>query len=297
MANRQECFVLLRTGWRPPLAEFAAAMQKRYPELGRIAATDAPPDSGMPGTVLVDGVSVMMTIVNAPYPQEQLFSPVKLLNHVDPESLLASQLAYVLLAVEGPDVDMTRIGKAAADQADTAAAYAALLTLVASVVAAEAPATACFWAESWRLMPPDVMVDAGERVMEGELPLDVWISYAEVKGTRAGGGDNRAMLSFGLRKFCGREVEVAGAPMSLAAMEKLASKLADRMRSGEAPIDHDGYDASGGNRGILRLAERFLRPRQPVVVAVPPDSNIDAETLEPKGTKRGGIAGRLFGRR
>ncbi|MEM9783341.1 MAG: hypothetical protein AAF899_12815 [Pseudomonadota bacterium] len=297
MANRQECFVLLRMGWRPPLAEFAATMQKRFPELGRIAGTDAPPDSGMPGTLLVDGVSISMTIVNAPYPQEQLFAPVRLLNHIDPESLLANQLAYVLLAVEGPDIDVSRIGKAAEAQADTAAAFAALLTLTASAIAGEAPAIACFWADSWRLVQPEMMVEAGERVMEGDLPHDIWVSFAEVKGPRAGGGENRAMMSFGLRKFCGREVEVAGAPMSLAAMERVALQLCDRMRAGDGPIDYDGFDMGGGGRCVLRLAERFMRPRQPAVVAVPPDSAVDAETLELKNAKRGGIAGRLFGKR
>ncbi|MEM6972368.1 MAG: hypothetical protein AAF577_06140 [Pseudomonadota bacterium] len=304
MANRHECFVLLRTGWRPPMAEIAAAMQQRYPELGRVAGTDAPAESGMPGTLLLDGVTVSVTIVNAPYPLEQMFAPVRLLNHVDPESLVAAQLAYVMLGVEGPDVDQGMIGKGAAEQAEVAAAYAALLTLIAGTICAQAPALGAFWSESWRLMPPDTMTDAAERVMEGELPLDVWISYAEVKGNRAGGPDNRAMLSFGLRRFCGREVEVAGAPMSLAAMEKLARAHADRLRAGNVPMDNDGYDAPGGSgsgggggRGILRMVDRFMRPRQPALVIVPPDSSVDPETLEMKGAKKSGIAGRLFGRR
>ncbi|MEL6208992.1 MAG: hypothetical protein AAFR44_02180, partial [Pseudomonadota bacterium] len=100
-----------------------------------------------------------MSIVNAPYPPEALLSPTRLIDHVDPEPLVANQAAYVLLAVEGPDIDPQAFGKAAAEASEIAQAYAALLTLAASVVAAEAPAMAAFWADSWRLVPPERLVE------------------------------------------------------------------------------------------------------------------------------------------
>ncbi|MEL6266368.1 MAG: hypothetical protein AAFR52_12095, partial [Pseudomonadota bacterium] len=232
MANRQECFVLLRTGWRPGMAEFSGMIRARYPELGRVAGTDGPPDSGMPSTVLIDGITISMSIVNAPYPPEALLSPTRLIDHVDPEPLVANQAAYVLLAVEGPDIDPQAFGKAAAEASEIAQAYAALLTLAASVVAAEAPAMAAFWADSWRLVPPERLVEAGEGIMDGRLPWELWTSFAEVKGARAGGGDNRALISFGLRKFAGREVEVAPSPIPLVEAEKLAQAMVGRLIAG-----------------------------------------------------------------
>lgn len=287
MTRRIEAFILLRTGWRPEIAAFAKAIEDRFPEIGPVAGHAAAAESGTPDRLEVDGASVALSVVNAPYPPEQLLAPVRLIDHVDPDALVATQLAYVMLSAEAPE-----------GEAEIVEAYAALVTLVAATVTAEAPALAAFWSESWRLLAPPEMARAAERVMEGDPPRDVWISFAELRGQRAGGGANRGLMSFGLRAFCGREVEVAPAPMTLAEAEAMARTVVARMLDGPAIADGESLEHEGRVApATLRLADRYLRPRQPAVVVVVPDAVVAADTLEPKEqAKRGGFVGRLFGR-
>lgn len=284
--TRVECFVLLRMGWHPPVEELCEKIRERFPMLESVTGVGAEADSGMPDKITIDGATVSLSVVNAPYPPESLLAPVRLIEHVDPDGLASAQLAYVMLSAEAPE-----------GSAELAEAYSALLTLVASVVAGDAPSVACFWSESWRLVSPADMINAAERIVDGDFPRDLWISFAEVKGAKAGGPGNRGLLSFGLRVFTGREVEVAPAPIPLATAEALARTIAYRLIDEQKPIDFDTLSFSGLEEPVtLRFAETFLRPRQPALVAVPGNSVYGADTLEPKDAgKRGGLMGRLFG--
>ncbi|MEO1775331.1 MAG: hypothetical protein AAFS07_10300 [Pseudomonadota bacterium] len=284
--TRIQSIILLRLGWRPPIDEFCAKITARYPILESVSGLAAEADSGMPDAILIDGARVSMSIVNAPYPPEQLLAPVRLIEHVDPTGLVNAQLAYVMLSAEAPE-----------GNTELAEAYAALVTLVSAVVAEDAPSVACFWSESWRLVTPAEMSAAADQLLAGELPRDLWISFAEIKGERAGGEGNRGLLSFGLRVFAGREVEVAPAPIPLATAEGLARLLSDQLIDEVKPIDFDQIRYPGFSETVtLRLAENFLRPRQPALVALPESSLFSADTLAPKASaRRGGLVSRLFG--
>ncbi|MEL6198454.1 MAG: hypothetical protein AAFT19_11445, partial [Pseudomonadota bacterium] len=254
--TRIECFVLLRLGWRSPVEDLCGKISERFPMLESVTGVAAEPDSGMPDKITIDGATVSLSVVNAPYPPESLLAPVRLIEHVDPEGLASAQLAYVMLSAEAPE-----------GSAELAEAYSALVTMVASVVASDAPSVACFWSESWRLISPADMINAAERIVDGDFPRDLWISFAEVKGARAGGPGNRGILSFGLRVFTGREVEVAPAPLPLSTVEALARGMAYRLIDEQTPIDFDALQHPGVDGPVvLRVADTFLRPRQPVLV-------------------------------
>lgn len=286
MTVRVECFVLLGgTGWQPDVGALGRALSARYPELGTIEGVPASGEGWPPARLVVDGASVSLSVVNAPYPVEGLLSPVRLVDHVDPRGLVRDQVAYVMIGADAPE------------GAELVEAFCGLVTLVAEQVARDAPTLAVFWASSWRLMPLSGIETAATRVMAGDPPRELWLSWAELTGERAGGEGNRCLMSFGLRAFTGREVEMAPAPVALAPALEVARRLADRMIDGPVPEDHDALDDTAlGRPAVLRLAQRFLRPAQPALVIVPEGSPIEAETLRPRRVEQPrGLMGRLFG--
>ncbi|MEL6768551.1 MAG: hypothetical protein AAFP17_15325 [Pseudomonadota bacterium] len=299
MTTRIEAFVLLNGGWKPDAMDFAADLGARYPGIGRVRGKQAEEGSGTPHVIGVDGASVQMSIVNAPYPTEQLLPPLRLIEHVDPEPVARAQAAYVMLSAEWPDIDAE---EAPVECAEIAGAYSALLTLVTAMVVRQAPSIAAFWTESWRFWTAEQIEAAADGVMRGEPPLSLWYSLAEIKGAKAGGGDMRGAMSFGLKPFCGREVEVAPAPLGAVTVQMLAKEMAERMIAGERIEDHEPLHRPGMEEpAVVRLADRFMRPRQPVVLVVPPGAGIDAQSLESKkaagAARSGGLVSRFFGGR
>jgi hypothetical protein len=281
----------LKLGWKPELGEVCAAIERRFPEIGRVRASAAKPDSGVADTFLIDGATVSMSIVNAPYPPEQLIPPVRLVEHVDADAVGRAHLCYVMLSAEAPE------------GIEWAQAYSALVTLVASVVAEEAPALAAFWASSWALRTPEGLREAADEIMAGGVPRSFWVSLAEVRSAKVNGIEMRGMMSFGLRPFAGREIELAPAPISLAAARAFSEKLADRMLAGEMPEDWETIAIAGHEKpAVVRLAERFMRPSQPVALIVAHGATVDPETLKPRkggiaAKGGGGLVSRLFGGR
>ncbi|MEM6489611.1 MAG: hypothetical protein AAF677_15300 [Pseudomonadota bacterium] len=309
MANQIECFVLLRGGWKPTVEAFCATLDARYPALAPFTGEAGDPEAGLPYRLLVDGAEVTMTVVNAPYPPEQFYPPIRLTETADVDALVEMQLAYVLLSATAPQMEpapgeddpaheppTTHVG--GDPSVELAEGYAAAVTLVASVVAAASPSLAAFWRASWRLVPCEVLHKAAERVMAGDPPRDLWVSTAEIRGQRAGGGDNLAMTTFGLRRFVGREVELSPAPVAKPAAEALVRELVGKLLDGQAFEDRASVVHPKMNESAtLRLADRFLRASQRAAVLVLPSSIHDAETLTPKrgAAKRGGFVNRLFG--
>lgn len=285
MTVRLEGLVLLERVWRPDPDALAAGLAARYPVLGRIDSVEAGAESGLPHRLTIEGATVSISTVAAPYPNESLVAPVRLVDQLDPRRLAPNQLAYAMVAAEAPE------------DPELAEAFSALVTLVTAEIARTGPALAAFWSSSWRLVPLGTIEAAADRVMAGEPPRDLWISFAELTGERAGGEGNRCLMSFGLRHFAGREVEMAPAPVERAPAEAMARRLAERMIAGEMPADHEALvDPDLGRAAVLRLADRFLRPAQPAVVVVPEDSPIEAETLRPRrrAEPARGLVGRLF---
>jgi hypothetical protein len=286
MAVRVECFVLLRSGWQPDMAAFAARLAERFPPLGSVEGQAAEAQSGVPHRLVVDGARVDISVVNAPYPVESLAAPVRLVDHVDPRGFARDQLAYVMVGADAPE------------GAELVEAFSALVVLVAAQVARESPSLAVFWSSSWRLMPPSGIETAAGRIMAGEAPRELWISWAELTGERAGGEGNRCLMSFGLRAFVGREVEMAPAPIAHGSAQAMCRRLADRLLDGAEFADREELrDEVLDRPATLRLADRFLRPAQPAVVIVAQSSPIEAETLRPRRVEQPrGLFGRLLGR-
>ncbi|MEO0822296.1 MAG: hypothetical protein AAF074_17935, partial [Pseudomonadota bacterium] len=203
-----------------------------------------------------------------------------------------AHVAYVILASEYPEGN-PELGEA----------FSALLTLICSVVCEQAPALAAFWKESWRLRTPAEMSEAAAAVMQGRAPRDLWISFAEVRAAKVGGMEMRGMMSFGLRNFCDREVEVAPAPVDPETALEVSRLVAARLMDGDTLEDRQEIALTGfGEPAILRLTDRFMRPRQPVALLVLPGATVDPETLETRrsstASKPGGsIVSRIFSSR
>ncbi|MEM7497676.1 MAG: hypothetical protein AAF371_06755 [Pseudomonadota bacterium] len=299
MPTRIEAYVLLNGAWSPDAMDFAAALSARFPGIGRVRGKQAEAGSGTPHTVSVDGATVQISVVNAPYPTEQLMPPLRLMEDIDPEPAARAQVAYAMLSSEWPDIEGEEQAEA---KAEIALAFSALLTLVTAQVMRDAPSLLAFWTESWRLRTAEEMDAAADGVMQGKPPFDLWYSLAEIKGSRAGGDDMRGTMSFGLRPFCGREIEVAPAPVSAAATEALARGMAKRLIEGKRVEDYEALPHPALEEpAVVRLADRFMRPRQPVVLIVPPGAGIDSESLQAKksggASRSAGLVSRLFGGR
>lgn len=295
MSIRIDAYVLLKRPWRANFDAIAAEFEWRYPQIGgpRVMHDRG---SDHQATIVVEGAPVEISSVSAPYPPEQLHPPMRTLGHepLEVDRLTDGQAAYVVVSAtsEGSGLEMCL-------------AHAALVTLMASVIADKAGGIAVIWPDSWVCLSPEAFGEAAASVLRGQAPVSLWCAFAHCNPAHVGAAEMTGIASFGLRKFIGRELELAPMPsvsgQAIGCMREAARQLlaGEWLPANFGEIVLTSFDAPLA----VRLAdEGFLRPGLPAVVLIAPEAAVDLRTLERKpGTRMpaaagGGIMKRLFGR-
>jgi hypothetical protein len=294
MPIRIEAYVLLAKPGAPDFDEVVSELEWRYPQVGKVRLQRGS-ETEYQATLVVEGAPVEIHYVGAPYPLEQLHPPTRTIGYdVDEVMRLTANLSgYVVVSVSSEQEGL-----------DWTLAYAALVTLVASTVASQSKAAAIFWPDSWSCLPPAKFDEAASSVLCGKPPLTLWIALATANPARVGGAEMSGIATLGLRKFAGRELELAPMPAVSSEATGCIREAAGRLLSGEwSPEDFETLKLKSLSEPLtVRIAEEgFLRLGMPAVVLVSPDAAVDAETLTRKGSVpkpegRSGLIGRLFGR-
>ncbi|MCL5778869.1 hypothetical protein M1105_18000 [Limibaculum sp. FT325] len=295
MSIRIDAYVLLRRSWRPDFDAVAAEFEWRYPQIGRPRLRRSQ-GSETQATMVVEGAPVEISVVGAPYPPEQLHPPLRTLGH-DAEAverLTAGHAAYVVISTF-----------CEAEGLELACAHAALVTLVASVVAAKAEAMAVMWPDSWACMDPEAFEEAAASVLRGQPPLNLWLAFAHSNPAAVGGAEMTGIASLGLRTFLGRELELAPMPSISGEAIGCMREAARRLLSGEW-LPHDFGEIAlrsfATPLGVRLAEEGFLRRGVPAIVLVAPDAAVELRTLQRKTAQpaaaagNGGLFKRIFKR-
>lgn len=261
--------VLLERAWSPDSEAIAAAVAERFPAIGRVEA--------MPGRsgVRVDGAEVALRPGEGRIAANRLVPPMRPVRVWDAEPAIRGHVAYLDISCGG---DLPGL--------EGSEAYAAVVHFVTAAVAGMAPAAGVFWSQGWALSSPATFVGAAKDMLAGRMPLGAWVSFATIVPKGYAPEQATGMVTYGMRPFIGRELELAprpcdapGAWRSLGRIARLALdrgiKLADGIRLGDA----------GGQWTItVRERDHWLRKGEPVFVLIADDSMIDLETLQPRRT-------------
>lgn len=293
MTIRIDAYVLLKRPWKPDFDAIASEFEWRYPQLGKARVRRGKGGDGQ-GTITVDGAAVEISHVGAPYPAEQMHPPIRTLGHDVEEvaRLTMGQSAYVVVTASCEAAGM-----------EWCRAYAALVTLVADVVAAKADALAVMWPDSWACLSPAAFEEAAGAVLRGQVPVNLWVAFAQSNPPVLGGAEMTGIVTLGLRHFMGRELELAPMPSLAGEAIGCMREAVGRLTAGTwMPEDHGTLrlDCYPAPLAVRLCPEGFLRRGVPAAVLIAPEAAVDPQTLARKGTKPqgegAGLIGRLFRR-
>lgn len=259
--------VLLERPWALDVGAVAAAVAERFPAIGRVEA--APGRSGL----LIDGAEVAVRPAEGRIAAKRLVPPMRPVRVWDAEPAIRGHVGYVDISSGGKLLGL-----------EGAEAFAAVVHFVAAAVTDIAPAAGVFWSQGWALSSPANFIGAANDILAGRMPLGAWVSFSTVLPKGYAPGEATGMVTYGMRPFIGRELELAPRPcdprsawrsvgrIARSALDRRI-KLADGVRLG---------DAAGEWMITVRERDHWLRKGEPVFVLVADDSMIDAETLQPR---------------
>ncbi|MBK0398073.1 hypothetical protein H0I76_02635 [Limibaculum sp. M0105] len=295
MSIRVEAYVLMKRAWRADFEGVASDFEWRYPQIGKPRLMRNRGNDHQ-AAIVVEGAQVEISAVSAPYPQEQLHPPMRTLGHdaAEVDRLTEGQAAYAVVSTsfdgDGLDINL---------------AHAALVTLMTGVVAHRANALAVIWPDSWVCQTPKAFEDAAASVLRGQAPVNLWCAFAQSNPPQLGGAEMTGIVSFGLRKFIGRELELAPTPAVPGEAIACMREAARRLLAGEwEPADYGeiALKSFASPLGVRLADQGFLRPGMPAVVLVAPEAAVDLRTLARKTGKDApaaegaGLLKRIFGR-
>lgn len=261
--------LLLEREWLPDLDVLADTVASRFPGIGRIGVL---PGSrpGDTGHLTIDKAQVALDYHPQPVPAEQAQPPLKIGRRWDPDPAFRRHAAQVSVTCGG---DLPGV--------EGAKAYAAATHFVAAVLADLAQAVAVLWGPARQLVDPREVHAAADGLLAGILPVTSWIAFAPVVPEAAVRTGVTGMVTFGLRPFIGREIELAPRPGNAqSAYRCLRAILHPIMRDSLAL--RDGLrlvDRAANLTHTVRERRHWLRRDGPVYVLVADDAAVDPATL------------------
>ena len=272
MSRQFTAIVLLEDEWALDVEAVAATTRMRFPTIGRVdvRSSDGPEPSG---AVTIDGAVVTLHQLPGRVPPERLNPPLKPVRSWDAEPAIRRHVGAIEISCGG-----------ALPGLEGAEAYAAAVHFVATAACQVAPAGAVLWRESCAITEPAVFADCAEKILQGRMPLAAWVSFATIVPKGYAPEDATGMVTYGMRHFIGRELELAPRPGSPRDAWRCVSRIA-RMALDRGLKLEDGQhlaDPKGEFEVTVRERTFWLRRDLSAYVLVSPDSVLDVETLKPR---------------
>ncbi|MEM7213747.1 MAG: hypothetical protein AAF479_18010, partial [Pseudomonadota bacterium] len=205
-----------------------------------------------------------------PLPPEDLNPPMRPLRAQGADEAIGKHRAHVVISAGG-----------ALPGLEGAEAYAALVHFVATAALSISPSIAVFWKTGWALTRSETFSTSANMLLQGKMPVGTWVSFASVvpKGMRP--EDGMGMVTYGMRAFIERELELAPRPCDARAAFQLTNGVCRRvLNRGERLSDGDKvtHEESGLT---LTVRERmyWLRRDLSAFVLIAEDAVVDPETL------------------
>ena len=270
-SRRFTAIILLDDEWELDVEAVAATVALRFPTIGHV---DARPGAalGQPGAVLIDGATVTMQMLPGRVPSDRLSPALEPVRGWDPEPAIRRHVGALEISCGGELAGL-----------EGAEAYAAAVHFVATAACRVAAAGAVLWRDGWVLSSPEAFAAGAEMILGGHMPLHAWVSFAHIVPRGYEPADATGMVSYGMRPFIGRELELAPRPCNAREAQRAISRVARRALESGLTLE-DGQQLSDEGELPLTVRERtfWLRRDQSAYVLVAADSVVDAETLKPR---------------
>lgn len=273
MARHFSATILLARPWPLDIEGLADLVAGTYPEIGRIEGVAGHGDGREAGLLHIDGGHVIVTSSGHPVPAEALSPELPLLRRWVPDQAIARHAAHMTISCGGSLPGL-----------DGAMAYAAAVHFVAAAVAGAAPALAVLWHQGNVISAPGSFVEGAAVLLKGGVPLDLWVGFAKMVPRGFDPARAMGMVSFGLRPFLGRELELSPRPGNAAGAWREISGVARCALAGSIDLaDRQRIDRIDGVGPLtVRSRNYWLRRDLSAFVLVSDDAIVDAETLRPR---------------
>lgn len=249
----------------------ARAVEQQFPEIGEIEAVAGHYGQGESGLLRIEGAHVVLTLTAQPLPREEVDPPLKVLRSWNPEAALSHQKAYLTVSCGG-----------GLEGLEGAEAYAAVVHVVTAAAASLMPGLGVLWQRGFALTDAVDFYESAKTLMAGHMPLGAWVSFASIVPRGYSPKQALGMVTYGLRPFIGREVELAPRPCDArTAYDSLSSVARDVLDRGTLLADGQRLMTGGatGFQVTVRARNYWLRRDQSAFVLVSDDSVVSAKTL------------------
>ncbi|MEM6621742.1 MAG: hypothetical protein AAF674_05890 [Pseudomonadota bacterium] len=273
MSRRFTASILLEQPWPLNIDAIAAAVARRFPQVGRTEAVVGQSDVRDSALLRIDGGNIVITSEDVRCAPADEVPRMKMVRRWDGSRDLARHTAHVTVSCGGRLSDLAGVK-----------AYAAAVHFVTAAILDLTPALGVYWHGSHVLNRPQAFSAASGALLQGEMPLDNWVGFASYVPSGYAAGDAIGMVSHGLRPFLGRELELAPRRSNAASAHLWISSVAQRVLGSGLDLGDGLHVIDAAQNFDLTVRERtfWLRRDLSSYVLVSPDAVVEVASLRPR---------------
>ncbi len=273
MSRTFEAILLLGEPFALDVDAIAQAARELFPQIGTIkAGTGNGRDEGL---LTIDSAQVSLMYTGLPVLASELSPALNTLRTWNPDEVIREHRAQLIVSCGGSSLNGL----------DGAKAYAAACHFVAAAAAKVAPASAVFWRTGWALSEATAFVDGAKSLLDGRMPTLAWLSFATIVPKGTDPDTISGMVTYGLRSFIGRELELAPRPSAPNGAFRILHGVARQVMNKGVELTDGRQLRFGDDIGLtVRSRSFWLRRDVPAFVLVTDDAVVDRETLRPLET-------------
>jgi hypothetical protein len=270
MSRHFSASLLLDRPWSLNVDAIASALRTLFPAIGEVDSVHGQADDTDAGVLIVEGATVVVQSFAQPLPAKDMTPALRPLRAGGADEAASSHAAHVTISAGG-----------ALPGLEGAEAYAALVHFVAAATLSITPSSAVFWKNGWALSRAETFSASANMLLQGKMPVGTWISYAVIVPSGMQPADGTGMVTYGLRPFIGRELELAPRPCEARAAFQTLSTISRKILDTGAQLSDGIVVRSDDSRISFVVRERnyWLRRDSSAFVLIADDAVIDSVTL------------------
>lgn len=276
MSRHFSAVLLLERPWDLNIDAIAAALRTLFPAIGEVDSVPGQADDMDAGVLVVEGATVVIESIAAPHPEDAMMPPLRTLRAGGADEAARKHTAHLTISAGG-----------ALPGLEGAEAYAALVHFVAAATLSISPSRAVFWKNGWALSRAETFSTAANMLLQGKMPVGTWLSFASIVPKGMEPEDGMGMVTYGLRPFIGRELELAPRPCDPRSAFHTLSTIS-RAILDDGAVLADGNTIQGDKGGvayIVRERKYWLRRDSSAFVLVAEDAVVDPVTLSSRALR------------
>ncbi|MGD1924104.1 MAG: hypothetical protein ACFB03_07915 [Paracoccaceae bacterium] len=273
MSRHFSATLLLDRPWQLNIDAIATALRSLFPQIGDVDSVPGQAADQDAGVLIIEGATVVVQSVSAPIDPDELTPPLRPLRAEGADAAAAQHTAQVVITAGG-----------ALPGLEGGEAYAALVHFVAAAALTVSPASAVFWRQGWALTRATTFSASTTMLLEGKMPVGTWISFASVVPTGYRPEDGMGMVTYGMRPFIGRELELAPRPGDARKAFQTLGAICRMLLDKGITLADGARLRTDDESPVFLVRERtyWLRRDLSAFVLVSDDAVVDPETLKPR---------------